>query len=162
METIFREEYLQGDQPSLQTIFLTIIHIGHTSILCRFTPWHTSLCFNDFLLQDFASLLQWHCKAVAVLLQIYVQCYCKPFAAPLQKACSVFAVGSVCVSVINFFYLREVSEQPVRDSSANMFRQSGRNSHFCFDGLIYICIAHGIGHVVRLMGKEAESCLSIA
>ncbi len=109
-----------------------------------------------------AYLLQRHCKAVAVLLQIYVQCYCKPFAAPLQKACSVFAVGSVCVSVINFFYLREVSEQPVRDSSANMFRQSGRNSHFCFDGLIYICIAHGIGHVVRLMGKEAESCLSIA
>ena len=108
-----------------------------------------------------AYLLQRHCKAVAVLLQIYVQCYCKPFAAPLQKACSVFAVGSVCVSVINFCYLREVSEQPVRDSSANMFQQSGRNSHFCFDGLIYICIAHGIGHVVRLMGKEAESCLSI-
>lgn len=69
METIFREEYLQGDQPSLQTIFLTIIHIGHTSILCQFTPWHTSLCFNDFLLQDFASLLQCHCKAVAVALQ---------------------------------------------------------------------------------------------
>ncbi len=88
METIFREEYLQGDQPSLQTILLTIIHIGHTSILCRFTPLHTSLCFNDFLLQDFASLLQWHCKAVAVLLQTYMQWRCNLYAVRLQHVCS--------------------------------------------------------------------------
>ena len=88
METIFREEYLQGDQPSLQTIFLTIIHIGHTSILCQFTPWHTSLCFNDFLLQDFASLLQCHCKAVAVLLQTYMQWRCNLYAVRLQHVCS--------------------------------------------------------------------------
>lgn len=48
-----------------------------------------------------ACSLQNFCIHFAVLLQIYVQCYCKPFAAPLQKACSVFAVGSVCVSIVN-------------------------------------------------------------
>lgn len=49
-----------------------------------------------------------------------------------------------------FLYLREVAEQSVRDSPAYMFQQLGRNVHFCFHGLMHICIAHGVGYVVRL------------
>ena len=46
-----------------------------------------------------AYLLQRHCKAIAVLLQIYVQCYCKPFAAPLQKSMQCLCSGKcLCIN----------------------------------------------------------------